>query len=62
MWVFDGEQWTEDGASEERRNVETTQVPIEQFVPELQVIEVVPVPRKNPVPFPLPYFEHPSEG
>lgn len=57
MWVFDGEQWTEEGAGEAKRNVETTYVPMieHQFVPELQVIEVVPVTKTNPIPpFPLP--------
>ena len=57
MWVFDGEQWTEEGAGEAKRNVDVDMINarIEQFVPELQVIEVVPLPRKNPVPpFPLP--------
>ena len=58
MWVFDGEQWTEEGAGGVvKRNfeVDMINVRIEQFVPELQVIEVVPLPRKNPVPpFPMP--------
>ena len=55
MWVFDGEQWTEEGAAGEKRNVETTNVPMEQFVPELQVIEIVPVVTPKPqIPFPLP--------
>jgi hypothetical protein len=56
MWVFDGEQWTEEGASEAKRNVniDMINVRIEQFVPELQVVEVVPTPRKNPIPpYPL---------
>ena len=55
MWVFDGEQWTEEGAVEEKRKVETTSIPMEQFVPEMQVIEVVPVVvPKTQIPFPLP--------
>jgi hypothetical protein len=55
MWVFDGEQWTEEGAGEVKRNVETITVPMEQFVPELQVVEVVPVVvPKTQIPFPLP--------
>ena len=56
MWVFDGEQWTEEGAGEAKRNVDVDMINarIEQFVPELQVIEVVPTPRKNPIPpYPL---------
>jgi hypothetical protein len=55
MWVFDGEQWTEEGAVQEKRNVETNTVPREQFYPELQVVEVVPVVTpKTQIPFPLP--------
>ena len=56
MWTFDGEQWTEEGASEEKRNVvETITVPMEQFVPEMQVLEIVPVVvPKTQIPFPLP--------
>ncbi|HVS31944.1 MAG TPA: hypothetical protein VMS98_10840 [Thermoanaerobaculia bacterium] len=53
MWVFDGENWINEDAAEQKREVEIP-VRIEQFVPELQVIEVVPVPKKIPVPFPLP--------
>ncbi len=57
MWVFDGEQWTTDeGAneSEAKRNDKTPRY--EQSTPELQVIEIVPLPtRSNYVhPFPLP--------
>jgi hypothetical protein len=57
MWVFDGEQWTEEGAGEAKRNVNVVDINfrIDQFVPELQVMEVVPVAKPNPVPpFPLP--------
>ena len=54
MWVFDGEQWTEEGAVQEKRNMETITVPMEQFVPELQVIEVVPVVTpQTQIPFPV---------
>ena len=54
MWVFDGEEWANEGAAEKKREVEVP-VRIERFVPELQVIEVVPVTKSNPIPpFPLP--------
>lgn len=57
MWVFDGEQWHEEGKSS---NVETPnsgtrpEVPYEMFLPELEVREVplrreeerwIPIPR-----------------
>lgn len=53
MWVFDGEQWTEEDATNGTTKPETVAFRIEEFVPELQVVEIVQVPRTNPVP-PLP--------
>jgi hypothetical protein len=53
MWIFDGEEWTQEGVSEEKRKPESVTVPFDMFLPELQVVEIVPTPRK-PVPFPLP--------
>lgn len=54
MWVFDGEEWTDEGASQEKQ-VPETMMRIDELVPELQVLEIVPVPRTNRVPpFPLP--------
>ena len=57
MWIFDGEQWKEEGVSDSATRPEL-QAPRrdEMFYPELQVVEVVPgpVPRTNYVPFPLP--------
>ena len=54
MWVFDGEEWVEEGKAEQKRE-DRVPVRIEQFVPEMQVVEVVPLPQKNPFPaFPLP--------
>jgi hypothetical protein len=60
MWVFDGEEWTQDdgsiGGSSSRS--ETKRPRYDERMPELQVIEVeiVPVPVKHdPItPFPLP--------
>ncbi len=54
MWVFDGEQWTEEG-SELKGNVEQPVYPVEAMLPDLQVIDIVQIPKTNPVPpMPLP--------
>ena len=54
MWVFDGEEWTEEGGTE--RKAESRALPRwDQSMPELQVIEHLPPTRTNEVlPFPLP--------
>ena len=54
MWVFDGEQWIQEGASSDTPKPATMAIPIEEFVPELQVVEVVQVPQRNHVP-PFPH-------
>jgi hypothetical protein len=62
MWVYDGEQWREDDDSDvivttNNRPKAATPSPyeIQEFVPELQVVEIVPLPRTDYVPpFPLP--------
>ncbi|HEY8130578.1 MAG TPA: hypothetical protein VII12_01690 [Thermoanaerobaculia bacterium] len=55
MWIYDGEQWIEEGVNEHETNPEQTPRPEVMYQPELQVIEVVPVPKTNYVPpFPLP--------
>ena len=56
MWVFDGEQWIEEGGSEQQASKpEQNQMQYDMILPELQVVEVVPtVPRTHKVPFPLP--------
>ncbi|HEX8252561.1 MAG TPA: hypothetical protein VF846_05385 [Thermoanaerobaculia bacterium] len=56
MWVFDGEEWTQDNGSDQvtANKPETVRPRYEQMMPELQVIEIVPVvPRNTNVP-PLP--------
>ena len=61
MWVFDGEEWTEDTGNEHatpRSESRRPEVPrYEELVPELQVVEIVQVPRvrkdKDIPPFPL---------
>lgn len=58
MWVFDGEEWTQDdgsiGQSSSKPEAARPQWPAE-MVPELQIIEIVQqVPKPTQVPFPLP--------
>jgi len=56
MWVFDGEQWTEEGGSEQQTQQPSqnkNQQQFDMFLPELQVVEntqIVPV----YIPFPTP--------
>jgi hypothetical protein len=55
MWTFDGEEWIEEGASpKENKRPETSR--FEEFYPELQVLEIVPLPNVNydVPPLPLP--------
>lgn len=56
MWVFDGEEWTQDNGSESTvKPTETTRPRYEEMMPELQVVEiVVPLPKPMPVVPPLP--------
>jgi hypothetical protein len=55
MWVYDGEQWTEEGGSNTKPKPETVAIRIEEFLPELQILEIVQIPKTNPMPpFPLP--------
>ena len=57
MWVFDGEEWTEEGGSS--RKPDSALPKFDETMPELQVIEIeiehVPsTPRTNYLPVPLP--------
>lgn len=58
MWVFDGEEWTQDDGSVNTPSTsskpETERERWHELVPELQVIEIVPVPAKNTIVPPLP--------
>lgn len=65
MWIFDGEEWTEEGGSTERTPQSTQnqfdmeQYDMDRFLPELQVVEVVttvptPTTTTNRVPYPMP--------
>lgn len=54
MWVFDGEQWIDEG-NEQKKHEQQKQLRYDEMMPELQVIEIVQVPKQTPVPpFPLP--------
>lgn len=55
MWVFNGEEWIDESASEEKRTPDTVP-PRDELVTEPQIAEVVPTPRtrNTPPPFPLP--------
>jgi hypothetical protein len=56
MWVYDGEEWTKDdgGVEPSPARPETSRPRYEEPMPELQVLEIVPVtPRNTNVP-PLP--------
>lgn len=56
MWVFDGEEWTEEGGSTEPKSSRPEIDPrrFDEFVPELQVIEIVQIPRTGTQVPPLP--------
>ena len=57
MWVYDGEEWTEEGGSSVERKPEPALPLFGEMMPELQVIEIeyVPTtPRANYIPVPLP--------
>ncbi len=57
MWVFDGEEWTQDDGSFEPKGAPVPHRPrYDELSPELQVIEIVPVVRRNTdvPPFPMP--------
>jgi hypothetical protein len=55
MWIFDGEEWKEEGRSEREVRAEVTLPIFEEMQPELQVVEIpLPLPRTNYIPQPLP--------
>lgn len=59
MWVYDGEEWTKDDGSigPATSKPETPRPRYDQMMPELQVIEIVPVtPRtqRDVPPLPMP--------
>ena len=59
MWVFDGEEWTQDdGGVEPKAKADTERPRYDQMMPELQVIEIeivrVPLPDRQIPPLPMP--------
>lgn len=55
MWVYDGEEWTQDnGGVEPKGKPEPSRPRYDELMPELQVIEIVPVTRRNTDVPPLP--------
>lgn len=59
MWVYDGEEWTQDngGLDPVANKPETERPRYDQLMPELQVIEIVPItPRtqRDVPPLPMP--------
>ena len=59
MWVFDGEEWTQDDGSERSpEKPETARPRYDELMPELQVVEIVPTlprTRHDIPPFPVPH-------
>ena len=65
MWVFDGEEWTQDdGSWSNPVKVDTKRPRYEEMMPELQpelqpdlqIVEIVPLPKPVPLPpLPLPH-------
>ena len=52
MWIYDDDQWIEEGVNKKEKKPDQTPRP-EELQPELQVVEIVPVPKPTYVP-PLP--------
>jgi len=54
MWIYDGEQWIEEGVNDHDKKDEQNRLPEEMYQPELQVIEIIPIPKPTYVPpFPM---------
>jgi len=55
MWVFDGEQWFEEGNGDTGSTKPESRPRYEELMPERQVVEVViPNTHTNTIPVPLP--------
>ena len=55
MWVFDGEEWTEEGVTRESNKPAPLMPRLEEFQPELQIVEIVPVRQPDRyIPLPMP--------
>lgn len=53
MWIYDGEEWTEEGVSEQKKKTDQEPRPEEEYRPELEIVEIVPRTNYNPPP-PMP--------
>ena len=54
MWVFDGEQWIQEGVSETSTSVPPQERAWDILVPELQIIEIGNTRKEEIPPFPFP--------
>lgn len=50
MWVYDGEEWTQEGGEQRTQTEAPRPRWADEFVPELQVIEIVHVPNTVVIP------------
>lgn len=54
MWVFDGEQWVQEGAGETRPASHVPdELEIGRLLPELQIVEVPRTRTEREIPFPF---------
>jgi hypothetical protein len=55
MWLFDGEDWVQEGFGTDQRSNAPVRRPADQeFYPELQIVEVPVIRRERDVHFPIP--------
>jgi hypothetical protein len=48
MWTYDGEEWIQDdGGYEPKRTPEPARPRYDEMMPELQVVEIVPLPPRT---------------
>lgn len=50
MWIYDGEEWVQEGGETPQDRPELQRPRYDQTMPELQVVEIVQVPKSVPVP------------
>ena len=54
MWVFDGEEWVQEGGSEQSSDAPVRRSTDQEFYPELQIVDVPVVRRERDTHFPIP--------
>ena len=52
MWIYDGEEWIEEGVKEREKKTDQAPEFEEQFYPELEIIEIPRTNRISPPPMP----------